>query len=236
MSTFVLVHGAWHGSWCWERVVPRLEAAGHTVVAPDLPGHGKDPTPIADVTLARYTDRICEVLDAQTEPVALVGHSMGGIVLTAVAEKRPMKIRVLVYLAAFLTGGESLSSTMAQNPSSLLADGLKVAPDGASATVREDVVIPAFYGRCSPKDAASALSRLVPQALQPVGSEISITMHGAGGLPRVYIECLDDRAVPLELQRRMVATHPCEAVFSVDADHSPFYSAVDELCETLLQV
>ena len=78
MSTYVLIHGAFHGGWCWDKVVPLLEAAGHKVVAPDLPSHGRDDTPIAEVTLDTYARRACEVAAAQSEPVIIVGHSMGG--------------------------------------------------------------------------------------------------------------------------------------------------------------
>lgn len=78
MSTFVLIHGAAHGGWCWYKVVPLLEKQGHTVLAPDLPSHGRDKTPLAAVTLQLYVDSVCKLLDEQQEPVILVGHSMGG--------------------------------------------------------------------------------------------------------------------------------------------------------------
>ncbi len=109
MSTFVLIHGAAHGGWCWYKVVPLLEKHGHTVLAPDLPGHGKDKTPVADVTLQLYVDSVCKLLDAQREPVILVGHSMGGGIITQVAEERPERIKWLVYLAAALPrNGQSM--------------------------------------------------------------------------------------------------------------------------------
>ena len=75
MSTFVLIHGARHGGWCWYKVVPLLEKRGHTVLAPDLPSHGRDKTSISDVSLQTYVDGVCQILDAQREPVILVGHS-----------------------------------------------------------------------------------------------------------------------------------------------------------------
>ncbi len=75
MSRFVLVHGAWHGAWCWNKVVPLLEAKGHSVDAIDLPGHGSDVTPIAEVTLERYAERVGRALRAEPEPAVLVGHS-----------------------------------------------------------------------------------------------------------------------------------------------------------------
>ena len=102
MSTYVLVHGSWHGGWCWDKVIPLLKARGHRVVAPDLPGHGRDKTPASDITLRAYADRVCDVLDAEAEPAILVGHSFGGLVITQAAEYRPEKIRTLVYLCAYL--------------------------------------------------------------------------------------------------------------------------------------
>src|SRR3954470_15258522 len=109
MSTFVLVHGAWHGAWCWWKVVSLLARDGHTAVAPDLPGHGEDRTPPSDVSFASYTRRICEAMDAAGEPVILVGHSMAGAVISQAAENRPEKVLFLVYLCAYLVrDGESL--------------------------------------------------------------------------------------------------------------------------------
>src|ERR1700691_6029337 len=132
MSTYLLIHGAWHGGWCWRSVAPLLEAAGHTVLAPDLPGHGDDITPTAAVTLKSYTDRICEIAGAQAKPVILLGHSMGGVAITQAAENCPDKIGALVYMCAFLPrNGDSLMTWASQdresmvNPSTTipLADG-----------------------------------------------------------------------------------------------------------------
>lgn len=103
MSTYVLIHGSWHGAWCWDKVVSILVKEGHTVVAPDLPGHGNDKTPIAKVTLRAYADHVCEVINTQSEPVILVGHSMGGIVITQAAENCPDNTQKLVFLTALPT-------------------------------------------------------------------------------------------------------------------------------------
>ena len=89
ISTYILVHGAWHGGWCWDKVVPLLEARGHTVLAPDLASLGNDRTPLAEVSLAGWRDQIVDLISAQTEPVILVGHSRGGVVISEIAEKNP---------------------------------------------------------------------------------------------------------------------------------------------------
>ena len=78
MAAFVLVHGAWHGAWCWQRVIPHLQAKGHTVIAPDLPGLGEDKTDAAGVTLADNVACIGKALDQAGEKAILVGHSLGG--------------------------------------------------------------------------------------------------------------------------------------------------------------
>ena len=105
---FVLVHGAFGGAHVWERVIPGLQAAGHTVEAIDLPGSGEDRTPVAEVTLRRYAERVCEAL-AAGPPAVLVGHSMGGMAITQAAALRPDLPTGLIYVAAFLPAeGESL--------------------------------------------------------------------------------------------------------------------------------
>lgn len=117
MSTYVLVHGAWHGQWCWDKVAPLLRQAGHKVVAFDLPAHGQeDKTPLSEVTFDLYVQRTCEVLAAQAEPVILVGHSSGGAVISGIAERSPMKIEKLVYLTAYLIrDGETMRQINQKN-------------------------------------------------------------------------------------------------------------------------
>jgi pimeloyl-ACP methyl ester carboxylesterase len=235
MSTYVLIHGAWHGAWCWERVVPMLERAGHRVRAPDLPGHGKDRTPTRDVTLQGYADRICRVLDAATEPVVLVGHSMGGIAITEAAERRPEKVRVLAYVSAFLLrDGETLVQIASGDREALVMPNLVVSEDQASATLRPEAVRDAFYGNCAPEDAAHAQSRLVPQALGPFQTPVRTTPGNWGRIPRVYIGCARDRAITPPVQQKMCAALPCRKVVALDTDHSPFYSAPRELADHLL--
>jgi pimeloyl-ACP methyl ester carboxylesterase len=234
MTTFVLIHGAWHGGWCWEKLAPLLEARGHRVVAPDLPGHGADRTPLAQITLDAYAERVRETVAAQPEPVVLVGHSMGGVVITAGAELIPERVRTLVYLTAFLVGpGESLLSAAGNDPDTLLAGSFVPSPDGLSVTVKPDVVKPAFYAQCSDADVERARARLVPQATAPFSTPVRYTPERAGRIPRVYIECTRDRAIGLPVQRRMAAAHPCAKVLTLDTDHSPFYSTPDALAAHL---
>ena len=234
MSGYVMIHGAWHGAWCWEKVIPLLQGQGHTAVARNLPAHGKDKTPIAEVSLQSYADRVCDILDAQPEPAILVGHSMGGIVITQAAEYRPDRIRTLVYLCAFLPrNGESLLQLAQPHPESLVLQNLVPANDQQSATVRDEALKDAFYGDCADDDVAWAKSLLVPQAMAPMATPVSTTEANFGRVPRVYIECLRDKAIPPPLQKQMYTASPCRKVISMDTSHSPFFSAPERLVEHL---
>ena len=237
MATFVLIHGAWHGGWCWRKVVPFLEQAGHTVIAPDLPSHGDDPTPAAEVTLQSYVDRVCEVLDAQEEPVVLVGHSMGGAVITQTAEARPDKIAALVYLTAFLlpNGGANIDIA-GRDPSRPLPQNTVVAPDGKTTTVRREALKEIFYQDCSDEDVAYAADHLVPQSAEPRTAKMRTTPENFGRVRRVYIECTLDNALLPEAQKEMHTALPCERVISMEAGHSPFFSQPEALARHLMSI
>jgi pimeloyl-ACP methyl ester carboxylesterase len=109
MSQFLLVHGAFHGAWCWRKTVAELERRGHRAKAIDLPGQGEDRTPLKEVTLDTMVDRIIAEMADLPGKVVLVGHSLGGIPISVTGEKSPDRIKALVYLSAFLPrDGEAL--------------------------------------------------------------------------------------------------------------------------------
>lgn len=224
METFVLIHGAWHGAWCWQKVKPLLEKAGHKVIAPDLPGHGENRKKATEeITLQDYLDCVFEVLDRQSEPVILVGHSMGGMVISQVAEYRPDKIKRLVYLCAFLLkDGESMH-----------AEG---SPPPEPFSMTDAALKEFFYGDCSDADFRWVKARLVPQPKAPVTTPIHITDENYGRVPRVYITCLRDRAIIPSQQKQMYTDMPCERVITMDTSHSLSLSAPEELAENLLSV
>jgi pimeloyl-ACP methyl ester carboxylesterase len=230
MATYVLVHGSWHAGWCWYKLKARLEASGHKVLAPDLPGLGLDHTPFDAVTLALWRDRVCDVVKAQTDRVILVGHSRGGIVVSEVAERVSGRIRTLVYLSAFLArDGQSLFDVLSAPNDSEVPANITMSKDRMAVSINLEAVRSAFYGECSDEDVALARSLLQPEPAAPLGTPVHVTEENFGRVPRVYIECLRDRAIPLPLQRAMLAETPCRRVLSIDTDHSPFLSRPDEL-------
>jgi pimeloyl-ACP methyl ester carboxylesterase len=238
MSTFVLVHGAWHGAWCWERVVLLLEAQGHSVIAPDLPGMGEDRAPLGEVTLELWARFVAAIVRQQPEPVILVGHSRGGIVVSQAAEYVPDRIRTLAYLAAFLVpNGRTLLDTMRRIPPRLESqDTLVFAPDGATSTIAPDAVRRVFYNTTPDEWVARAEALSGPEPMMSFTTPLQVTDERYGSVDRVYIECTRDRAIAPQLQRMMVAEMPCREVITMDTDHSPFYSAPDTLTAHLMTV
>ena len=243
MTTFVLVHGASHGSWCWDKVVPLLEAQRHHAVAVDLPGNTyRDfDIPAAEVTLDTYADHVCRLLDQLDEPVVLVGHSLGGLTITQTAEYRPEKIRTLVYLSALLLRpGEARMPVASRDPEAVRAglqrDSWTVTDDLSAVVFHEGSLRSRFYNDCSDDDFAWAKSMLVPQPSGPLMDPMKTTDENFGRVARVYIECLKDQALLPELQKKMYTKMPCERVISMDTGHSSFLSAPEELVRGLVSI
>lgn len=234
MATYLFVHGAWHGGWCWHRVAAHLQRAAHRVLTPDLIALGRDRTPPGTVTLAQWTEQIARLALTQSEPVVLVGHSRGGIVLSEVAERIPERLRALVYVTAFLLeSGRSLQEAAAQDPQSLVGPAMEISADQLSVSIRETAVREAFYGQCSDADVLLAQSLLVPEPLAPLATPIKTTAARFGRLPRLYIECTADRAITLAAQRSMQEAHPGTRRLTLDSDHSPFLSHSEALAGLL---
>jgi pimeloyl-ACP methyl ester carboxylesterase len=233
MSHFVLVHGAWHGAWCWDAVVPLLTARGHHVRAIDLPGHGADPKPPGAVSWDDYMRRMGEVIAASAEPPILVGHSLGGAVITGAADRWPERIRALVYLCAMLPDAPDFMTRF--QATSLLTGAMRPSADGSALEVDPALVRDAFYHDCSNADVARAESLLRPQPAGGLQMSFELAPSRFGRVPRHYVECLQDRAIDIASQRTMHAKMPC-TVHTLDASHSPFFSMPDRLADSLERV
>jgi pimeloyl-ACP methyl ester carboxylesterase len=225
MTTFILVHGALHGGWCWYKVQALLEARGRRVLCPDLPGHGRNRGAASLATHRGYVDFLAGLLREQPEPVVLVGHSMGGTVITAAAEAVPEKVARLVYLAAFLAP----SGTSLLDWSGRAAEAQ--APGGAPSL--EQLPLEAlFYGDCPPEDVALARLCLTPQESEPLTAPVVWTPERCGRIPRGYIGCSQDRAIDVALQRASAAAAGA-AYVELDSSHSPFFSMPQALVDAL---
>ena len=223
MSTFVLVHGAYHGAWCWYRLKPELESRGHEVVTFDLPAHGIDGTPYAEATLDGYVDRVCEAVDEAGDPPVLVGHSMAGMLITAAAERVPSEIDTLVYLTAYLPGdGESMLDQRSE--ASLVTQHFEVDEERGVGWVPEAWLDEAFYADCSAEDRALARSLVRPEPIDPISTPVAATDERFGRVRRVYVGCTEDRAITPAQQETAVEAHGVDRELTLEASHSPFLS------------
>ena len=232
VSNYLLIHGGSDNGAVWEDVVPRLREQGHTVLAPDLPAHGADETPVGEISLGSYAESICQRLDALDGPAILVGHSSGGIAITQAAEHRPEEIEALVYVAAYLPqNGQSLLELVESDP--------KVSGDGV--IVREEEGLLEFPEKLAREawgtDVADEVwdrhwARTRPEPLAPLVTPVLTTEKNFGRVPRVYVATLRDRGVSPELQRRMLSALPCRVV-SIDTGHMPMLSASGQLTDLL---
>lgn len=226
VATFGLIHGAWHGAWCWERLVPRLVARGHAVRTPDLPN--EDP----DATMTDWVDAIVTSLADARDPVVLVGHSLGGVLLPLVTGRRPIARQV--YLAAILHPRLVTADAPRPHPRGVFA-ALERFPDGSHRWPGAEVATPALYGRCAPEEAAWAAARLRRQQTARPWADVPELPIG-DGCPIEVIACTHDRVVDPAFCRWAAATVLDADLHELDADHSPFLSAPDALAELLDEI
>jgi pimeloyl-ACP methyl ester carboxylesterase len=236
MARIVLVHGAFGGAWCWDRVTGPLERAGHTVETLDLPGAGDDETPVEGVTLEACAGRVCDVLDRGV-PAMLVGHSMGGVVITQAAGQRPELVDSLVFVCAFMPrNGQSLLdlTRLPEGAGDMIQANVEITGDPPVARLANEITAVAIYNRCDPEDVAWAVTRRRPQPVAPYATPVEIDDAVLDAIPRSYIVTTADNSLPPALQRRMISEHQCRSVVELDADHAPYLSATDELVGALL--
>ncbi len=236
MSTFVMIHGAWFGAWANAKVIPFLQRAGHRVIAPDLPGHGADTTPLAQLSLNVFVDRVVDTLDVQREPVILVGHSAGGAVISQAAEYRPDKVKTLVYLTAFLLrNGENINSYAMQDKESLIPQSIEFAADQSWAKPKDVAFKDLFMADACDQDAEWAMALSRPESGRFFVDPVQLT-DKYERLPRVYIRCTNDRTISPAIQKLMYTNTACDRVYSMDTSHAPFLAKPMELASHLLDI
>lgn len=239
MARFVLVHGAFSGAWIWGPLKARLKADGHRTAAFDLPGLGADHTPAGEVTLDSSAARVCEVLATNGEPAILVGHSMGGIVTTQAAAQCPTRVSALVYVAAFLPrDGQSLLqlTELPEGAGDQVQANIVVSDDPPVAVMPADASKDALYGCCTDDIAEWAIRQQSPQPLAAMGTPVSVPSGALDRIAKYYVQCEQDRAIPLALQKRMIAENEGSGVYELNTDHTPHLSRADELARILDEV
>lgn len=227
MSIFALVHGAWHGAWCWERLVGPLRDRGHEVVVPELPS--EDP----ELGLEDYAETIDEAL-GDAGDVVVVPHSLGGLVGPVVAARRPLK--ALVYLNALvpepgLSFGDQLSASDEQIL--LFEGGRAVDDEGRSHWPDPEATARIMYGDLPPEDARWAAGRLRPQAQR---SQAERSPAPPAGLRTESIIGTDDRVVSPAWSRRVARERLGVEATELPTGHFPMISHPEPLAEALAQL
>lgn len=237
----VLIHGAWHGAWCWATLQAELDSRGIASLAIDLPGHGASALPLGD--LHGDVQHVADVLAVLNREVVLVGHSYGGAVITEattrlhdgdVGDDGDASIAHLVYLAAFAPDrDETIMSLLGSLPRAAtdLGAAMMMRPDGTS-VLDPAKAAGALYGSCPQPAIEAALSRLSPQPMGTFNQPLT-------GAPRetvesTYVVCSLDRAIAADHQRAMAMR--CTTTVTLETDHSPFVSMPSETADLLAGV
>ncbi len=247
MATFVLVHGGWHGGWCWEKVIPFLQAAGHAVYAPTLTGLAERAAELSpDIGLDTHIQDVAGSIEEKNlQGVILVGHSYAGLVITGVVDAVPERIAHLVYLDTFVPrNGESMESAvpllryLLRRQAQAHGDGWRVNPIGN-------------YGVTTEPDRSWLRSKLTPQPLKTLEQPLHLKNPAiVSTKPRTHIYCTSGgffssfmqhlqvyRAIPYPGWRRALA--PAEAGWrlrQLPTGHDAMITMPRELADLLLEV
>lgn len=233
-ATFVLVHGAWHGGWCWKRVAERLAAAGHRVFSPTLTGLGERAHLLSrSVNLDTHIQDVVGVLEAEElDGVVLLGHSYGGIVITGVAARAPARIRRLIYLdAALVEDGACWSDIV---PPETAAARRRLAEE-SSGGVSMPVPDAAVFGLAEPGDIAWVQRRMTPHPFAPFDQKMRWGGPIGAALPKVYVDCRRPPYAGLEAMKARYRGRPEWPFVELAAGHDAMVSAPEETARLLLE-
>lgn len=232
-KTYVLLHGAWHGAWCWRDVAARLRAAGHLVTTPTQTGLGERRHLLsAQITLDTFVEDVVQHLEAEEIGDAiLVGHSFGGLGITGAADRVPHRIRHLVYLDAIvLEDGETAWGRMAPE---VVAERRRVVEEQGAGLFAPPPPVAAFG---VPEDhplAPWVRRRLTPHPAATYRTPLRLAQPAGNGLPRTYIACTDPWYGPLEWARARVRGRPGWAWEEIATGHDAMVTAPEALAALL---
>jgi pimeloyl-ACP methyl ester carboxylesterase len=241
---FLLIHGGFHGAWCWRDLIPQIERLGHEAIAIDLPGHGERRAEHS--TLANRRDAIVSVMRRGD---VLVGHSAGGFDITLAADAASEKVGHLVYLAAGVPieghsllealGGAPASNAQTKDEIERLRDmvpnqALRPTPDGSLEWVDKGLAKRSFYHDCDEALANWAFERLSPAPQQILTEPVTLPRFWTAALPRSYIVCLKDRVLPFAKALAFAGRLGVMPLY-LDSSHSPFFSRPAELAAVLVK-
>ncbi len=231
---FVLIHGAWHGGWCWEGVIKALEEAGHTAEAPTLPGQnpGDDRS---QVTLASCVEKIVETLKRQPRPVVLVGHSSAGFLLQSAAPQAPEKIERLIFLNAFiLPEGKAQFDLVPPEAAQGMTAAAGASPDHCVPVI-EDFVRNRLMAGEPVEQQNALLSRLTPQPLALFTTKVNTAAFNRLTLPRAVVFCRGDASLPPGAFLGMAQSLGKFDLIEIEGGHEALFTQPEVVARGLIQ-
>ena len=236
---YVLVHGAWHGAWCWDHVVPLIKKHSHNVIALDLPGHGKSMIDPSNVGFDDMVNSVTEAALSVSGRVILVGHSSGGVLIAQASERLGKeKVERLVFLDAFMpANGESVLS-LAEKKGDILQsptvnESMVISTDQKSATLKTENVANLFYHDCSEEDIKYAKENLCATPLAGLATPVQVSNSVYGAIPKIYILC----TLAKDLGKKRISENvSCEKIINLESGHSPFFSMPEKLVEIFISL
>jgi pimeloyl-ACP methyl ester carboxylesterase len=238
---FVLIHGGYHGAWCWEKLTPELEALGHTTLAIDLPGCNSRSSEEATFDSWRGAFR-----DVVEQGDVLVGHSMGGFAIALGADELPDKVARVVFLSAAVpiegeAMGEATDNTTVNDwpdivgmPFDEFVEVVELPGAGPCSRVTEqEAANKLFYHDCSKEDQDWAWERLTPLPFSMVTETFHLPNFWSSPIPRDFIITTDDYSHPVSMDNVFMGRLGLSTAFSIVSSHSPFISRPAELARVL---
>lgn len=242
-KNYVLVHGAWQAPYVWDAVKNILISEGNSVTVVELPGHGSDQTVPSTLTLNTYRDKVADAISKINGKVILVGHSLGGMIISAVAEQNPSKIEKLVYLAAYLpASGQSLLDLAGTDAGSSLGGTINgkdiLTKDFVNGIldIQRDQIVNIFIQDGSAQVQNLVLQNYRPEPLVPFTNPVTLSAANFGSVEKVYIKTLQDHVVSPALQNQMIATGNVKTVYQLNTSHSAFLAKPDSVAILLTKI
>jgi pimeloyl-ACP methyl ester carboxylesterase len=232
--TFVLIHGAWHGGWCWQRVAPHLAASGHRVLAPSLPGLAERANELSAATgLSTHIDDVAALMARQDlHDVVLVGHSYGGLVITGVADRAASRLSHLVFLDAVIVGnGEPWSAV--HTPARVAAWARLAMPSGG---VSLPPIDSGAFGIASAADRAWVNRQLTPHPYRTYTEPLRLSHPLGNGVRKTHIACHGPGALSAAARRVRIDAAAGWRIRSLAAAHDAMITAPAALADMLLSI
>jgi pimeloyl-ACP methyl ester carboxylesterase len=235
-KTYVIVHGAWQAANSWKQVKLELEERGNKVITVELPGHGEDHTDPSGIHMDDYKAKVLAAIQAEPGKVVLVGHSLGGVVISITAEAIPSKIERLIYVTGFIPkDGQSLLELSSADKESVLAHHLE--PKGFLLDINDHSLIPKLFAEDATDEVKRELSdKYRADPILPFNDRVTLSNQAFGSVVKSYIRTSKDLAIGMNLQNQMIKDAKITDVHDIASSHSPQLSKPKELTDILISI